>query len=102
MADLIGQVREDGVRYAKAEIAFHRERLTLRVGEFKQVAIFGVAAALIALSALITLLVGLVMTLTPRVGPFWATLIVVGASLLLAFLLVKVAQRHLGRIGGAA
>jgi len=102
VADLIGQVREDGLRYAKAELAFHRARLSLKLGELKQVAIFGVAAALIAFAALITLLVGLVMSLALVIGTIWATLVVVGASLLLAFILAKVAQRHVALMSASA
>lgn len=102
VADLFGQVREDGIRYAKAELAFHRARLTLKLGEFKHAAIFGVAAALITFAALITLLVGLVLSLAPTVGMFWSTLIVVGVSLLIAFFLAKTAQRHVALMGASA
>lgn len=92
---------ENGKAYAGAEIAYQKTRASFAVGEFKSVAIFGVGAALAGLLALIGLTVGMIITLTPLIGPFGATLVVVGVLLIAAFLCAKRAGRAWGTIAGA-
>lgn len=82
--DLFGRLREDGTTYVKAEVAFYKELAAERGKRAGIAAAFGVGAAVLALAALITLLVGLVMTLSPSVGPGLATLIVVVVTLAIA------------------
>lgn len=99
LGELFGRLRDDAMFAARAEIAVHKAKLSRTAGVVKQVAIFGIAAAVIALAALVTLLVGLVLSLATLVGPLAATAIVVVAALLLAGALAMTAQRHLADMG---
>lgn len=71
----------DGRAYAEAEIAYWRALALDRLGDAKLAAIFGFSALLLVQAAAIGLIVGLLLVLTPLVGPGLATLIVVLAGL---------------------
>ena len=91
---LFSRLRIEGADYAKAELRLVRARVSDRVARLRTGVILLVAAALLGIAALIALLVGLIETLATLIGPGWATLAVVGGSLLLAGLL--------GAIGAAS
>ena len=97
---LIGQLTTDARAYAVAELAIYRAKASAWIGEAKFVAMFGVSALVLANAAIIALFVGLLLTLTPRVGPGWATVIVVGGTLALAGLLGWLALRHVRKMSG--
>lgn len=80
---------------AGAEIAVYKAKFGITLAAYKTAAIFFVVAAVLALSALIALLVGAIMTLTPLVGPGWATLIVVGGVMALAVILGLIGKSKL-------
>ncbi|MEG3086507.1 phage holin family protein [Sphingomonas sp. PB4P5] len=98
---LVGNVVEDGRAYALAELAIYRAKAMAWLGQAKFVALFGVSALLLANCAIIALFVGLLLTLAPRVGPGWATMIVVGGTLAFAGLLGWLALRHIRKMGAA-
>ena len=91
----------DGRTYLSAEIAFQQSRAAYVGARAKSVAIFGAAAALLALLALIGLTVGLIITLAPLIGPLGATLLVVAVLLIFAALCARRAIRALGAVTGA-
>lgn len=91
----------DGRTYISAEFAFQKSRAGFAAAKAKSVAIFGVAAALVGLLALIGLTVGLIITLAPLIGPLGATLLVVGVLLIVAFLCARRATKALGALTGA-
>jgi hypothetical protein len=91
----------DGRTYLSAEIAFQQSRAAYVGAKAKSAAIFGVAAALLALLALIGLTVGLIITLAPLIGPLGATLLVVAVLLIVAFLCVRRATKALSALTGA-
>lgn len=97
---LVSQLVNDGRSYITAEIDFAKARATDKVGRYRSAATFFGIAAVLGLSALIALLVGLIMALTPMTGPFAATLIVVGAVLVIAGILAMIGKSRLS--GGRA
>lgn len=70
------------------------------MGAARNAALFFVPALLLVVAAIGALLVGLIMTLTPRVGPGWATMIVVLGSLIVAAVLALLGKRQLASLSG--
>jgi len=97
----LGAAWEDGKTYVSAEVAFQKTRASYAGTRLKSVAIFGVAAAFVAVLALIGLTVGMILSLATLVGPLAATLIVVAVLLLVAFLCARVAGRNWRELSGA-
>ncbi|WP_343525169.1 phage holin family protein [Sphingomonas sp.] len=100
LTSLVSQLVDDGRSYITAEIDLAKARATDKVTRYRNAAIFFGAAAVLGLSALVALLVGLILSLTPLAGPFGATLIVVGATILVAGILALVGKSRL--TGGGA
>jgi len=92
---LVSQLVDDGRSFVAAEIDLVKARASDKVTRYRNAAIFFAVAGVLALAALIALLVGLVMTLTPLTGPLGATLIVVGAVLVIAGILAMVGKSRL-------
>ncbi len=87
VATLVSRLVADAKDYGRAEMAYVQALARERTNDAARGAGLLAAAAAIALAMLTTLLVGLVLSLTPLVGPFWATLIVVvAAGVVAAFL----------------
>lgn len=89
---------DDGRAYVSAEVEKQKVRAGLVAIGVRNAVIYAVVAFLIVFAAIVALLVGLVLTLAPVVGPFWATMIVVVAAILVAvglLLLAKSAITHM-------
>lgn len=99
VSSLFSRLVDDVRNLVKAEIALQKARLGERIAGYKSALVFFAAAGVLALAALIALLVGLIMTLTPRVGPGFATLIVVGTVLVVAAVLGLIGKSRLTAIG---
>ncbi|AXJ94199.1 MULTISPECIES: phage holin family protein [unclassified Sphingomonas] len=95
VATLVGQLVEDTRNLASAEIALAKARVGERVAAYRTAAIFFATAGVLALAALVALLVGLIMTLTPLIGPGIATGIVVIGVLAIAAILGLVGKARL-------
>ncbi|WP_375287857.1 phage holin family protein [Sphingomonas sp.] len=95
IGELFTRLAHDAKDAAQAEVALVRARATSLLTRYKGAAIFFGAAGVLSLAALVALLVGLIMTLTPTTGPGIATLIVVGVVLLLAGILAMVGRSKL-------
>jgi len=80
---------------AQAEVALYKAKAGERITAFRNAAVFFGAAAVLALSAVTALLVGLIMTLATLVGPGWATLIVVVGVLVIAGVLAMIGKGRL-------
>ncbi len=78
----------DGKTYLEAELAYQKTRAGFAANRLKWTAVYGAAAFGLLHLALIALTVGVVIALTPLVGPWLATLIVVVLLLLGAMVLV--------------
>lgn len=84
----------DAKTYVEAELAFQKSRAGFTAGRVKWAAVYGAMAFGFVHLALIALVVGLVIALTPLIGPWLATLVVVIALLAAAaVLLMKVRAR---------
>lgn len=101
LSDEIAALIDDGKTYAEAEIAYQKARLAFTADRGKSAALFGIFALGLVHLALIALVVGAVIVLTPYVTALGATLIVAGVLLVLAFLMVLRLQRATREIGEA-
>lgn len=95
VSTLVHRAIDDARELARAEIALVKAKAGERATAFKNATIFFGAAAVLALAAIITLLVGLVITLTPLVGPGGATAIVVVGTLVIAGVLGMIGKGKL-------
>lgn len=95
IGELFTRLTHDARDAARAEIDLFKARATSMVTRYKGAAIFFGAAGVLALAGLIAMLVGLIMTLTPSVGPGFATLIVVAVVLTVAGILAMVGRYRL-------
>lgn len=95
LTSLVSQLVDDGRSFITAEIDLAKARATDKIGRYRSAAIFFGVAAVLGLSALIALLVGLIFALASLTGPFAATLIVVGAVLIVAGVLAMVGKSRL-------
>ena len=95
IGQLFSQLVDDGKRYARAEVEFYKAKAADKAEPVKWAAIYGGAALTLSLSAVTALLVGLILSLEPQVGPFAATLIVVLATLAISGLLGWLAYKRL-------
>lgn len=96
LGTLILRLRDDVVAYAHAQVDVYKAEARSRAAPAKSGAVLGVAALVLALSAVTALLVGLIFTLATLVGPGGATAIVVIATLAVAGLLGWLAAKRFG------
>lgn len=101
LADEIAAFIDDGKTYAEAEIAYQKARLAFTADRGKTAALFGIFALGFVHLALIALVVGAVIVLTPYVTALGATLIVAGVLLLLAVIMLLRLQSATREIGEA-
>lgn len=95
VAHLVSQLTDDAKEVARAEIALQKAKVGEAVGRYKNAAIFFAVAGVLALTGLIALLVGLIETLATKVGPGFATLIVVGTVFVIAGVLAFIGKKRL-------
>ncbi|MFT3978185.1 MAG: phage holin family protein [Sphingomonas bacterium] len=95
LAELVGQLAGDAREVASAEIGLIKARVSTSVSRFRSAAILFAIAGVLALAALVALLFGLIVTLSPYVGPGAATAIVVGVVLVIAGVFALVARGKL-------
>jgi len=91
IATLFRRLSADARDVASSEIALVKARVAERVVAFRLAAVLLVIALLLTLATLSALLVGLILTIAPSLGPGWATLIVIGGSIIVIALLSSVA-----------
>lgn len=97
VGEAVVQVAEDAKAYVAAQLAMYRVIAATRGRIVRNGLVFGAVAAVLALAAIGALLVGLILALSPLVGPLGATAIVVGATLLIAGLLGWLAGRRFAK-----
>ena len=88
----------DGRAYADAEIERQKLRAGLAGAGIRDAAIFAAAGFILAFAGLIAFLVGMVLTLTPHLGPGWSALIIFGISLLIAAISLLLAKARISRM----
>lgn len=101
IGQLVSQLAGDAREMAQAELALVKARAAVAVTRYKWAAVYFAIAGVLSLAALIALLVGLIMTLTPLIGPGWATLAVVGGVFVIAGILAMLGSARLSRKVGA-
>lgn len=92
---LVHQLVGDAREYASAEVQLAKAKALAQVARYKTAGIFFALAGVLALAALIALLVGLILTLAPLVGPGLATLIVIGVTFAIAGVLAWIGKSRL-------
>ena len=93
----------DDLRTAlEAEAAFQSARAGYVAGEARGIALWFALAALLAVIALCALAVGVLIGLTPLIGPWLATAAVVGALLIAALVVALAGRRGIRRVAAAA
>ena len=95
---LFSRLIDDAERFVRAEVNLYRAQAFARIGEARLALLLGVTAFLLAQSALIAMLVGLVLVVRRSLGPALATLIVVGGALIVAGLMVAVAVAKIKKL----
>lgn len=99
---LLSRVVADAEQAARAEIDLQKARIAAKLEEARAAVVLLLAAVAIAWLALTALVVGALLILTPRLGPVWATVIVVGMLGGGAALCGWLSLRHFKTIFGAA
>ena len=89
IGDLLGRLVDDGRAYAKAEIDLYREIALHRAGRARAGLIALAAGAVLLLSSLTALILGLVLGLAALIGPLLAGLAVAALLALTGYLLVR-------------
>ena len=96
---LFSRLIDDAERFVRAEVNLYRAQIFARLSEAKVAILLGATAFLLAQSALIAMLVGLVLVVRMQVhSAAWATVIVVGGALLVAGVMVAVAVAKIRKI----
>ncbi|MGQ7829017.1 phage holin family protein [Altererythrobacter sp. Z27] len=101
LVDDVAALVQDGRNFVEAEIAFQKTRLAFAANRSKSAVVSGLFALAFIHLALIALVVGLVIALTPLVSALGATAIVVGALLFGAFLMLMRMRNSTQEIGDA-
>lgn len=92
--DLLSKLVDDTDHFVRAEIRLLRAQAMYRIALSRNAAIFALAGLLIGQAALGALLVGLILSLEPLMGPFLATIVVLVASLAVAGILLLIAVKR--------
>ena len=95
IGQLFSQLVDDGKRFARAEVELYKAKAADKAEPVKWAAVYGGAAFTLAVSAVTALLVGLILSLEPQVGPFVATLIVVLGTFAIAGVLGYLAYQRI-------
>lgn len=101
LVDDLAALAEDGKTLFEAEIGFQKTRLAFAADRSKSAALSAIMALGFLHLALIALVVGMVIALTPYVTAFGATAIVVAVLLLGAFILLMRVRSSARDIGEA-
>lgn len=102
VSSLVHRAVADARELATAEIALVKARASERISAFTSAAIFFGAAAVLAMSAVTALLVGLILALATLIGPLGATGVVVVVTLAIAGVLALIGKGKLAPAKGAA
>jgi hypothetical protein len=91
LVDDVEVLIEDGKTYLEAELNFQKTRALFAGEQAKGVALYGLLGFVFAWMALIGLTIGLIFALTPSLGGWGATGVVVAAWLLVAAIALRAA-----------
>lgn len=97
---LVHHTVDDVKELVAAEIALYKAKAQERISAYTSAAIFFGAAAVLALSAVTALLVGLILSLATLIGPLAATAVVVIGTLVIAGILAMIGKGKLAPAKG--
>lgn len=100
VGELFSQLVDDGKGYAQAELLYYKTLVRSKLRDGRASLWMGAVAIGLANAAIIALIVGLVLTLSPYVGPGYATLIVVLVAGGAAGIMARLAWVHVKNIIG--
>ena len=92
LLDEVESLVEDGRTYAEAELAFQKSRLAYVAEHAKWAAIFGGLAAVLAMLAIVGLVIGALLALTPELTAWGAAGVVFAVLVVVASILVRMAS----------
>ena len=101
LTDDVIALLDDGRNLVEAEIQFQKTRAAFAVDRGKSGALYGVAAFALLHLALVALVVGAVIGLTPVIGALAATALVVGMLVCFGVILALAAKRRFARLASA-
>jgi len=100
IGDLLGRLVEDGRAYVKAEVRVYRTIAARRAARARNGLIALAAGAVLLITSVTALLLGLVLWLSALIGPLLAGLAVAAALILAGFILVRMGISGLRALGG--
>lgn len=92
------QLADDARALAEAEIAYQKSRAAFAGNEAKNIAVLGVVAAVFGFFALMVLVVGAVLALSPALTPWGATAAVAGSLLAIVLICVILVMASVRRM----
>ena len=98
LLDDLRQLADDGRALAKAEAAYQQSRARLAGGSLGKIAAFGGAALVLVFFAVMGLVFGLILALTPLITAWGATAVVVVLLLALALVAALMAKARWQRL----
>jgi hypothetical protein len=101
LSDDLFALIDDGKTYVEAEIQYQRTRVAFAFDRGRSGAIFAIAAFAVLHLALVALVVGGVIALTPMIGAWGATALVVGLLVAAGVILALAARRRFARLATA-
>lgn len=96
--DLIGQLVADTIDYARAEMNYLRAELGDRTSHLGPAIGLMAGAAVLVFAVIIAVVVGLMIWIGLAIGMGWSILVVSVGFSLLAFILVRIGQKHLEHV----
>lgn len=97
IGDLLRQLIADGIAWFQAERTIYGVQARIGRRAAGWIALLAFAAVVVAQGAMIALVVGILMTLSPVIGPGWATLAILAVCSILAVIcifLIRLKLRH--------
>lgn len=101
LTDDILALFDDGQTYVEAEVAYQKTRASFALEKGRKGALFGVVAFALFHLALVALVVGAVIALSPILTPIGATLLVTAILVLAGILFARMAMRRFSAISTA-
>jgi len=98
LRDDVEALIEDGKTYLQTELVYQKTRAAFVADGAKGAVVFGAVAVLLAFLALIGLVVGLIIALTPLLTAWGASALVVGLLIVAALIAAKVAAGRWNRL----
>lgn len=96
--EVMARLYADGRAYASAEAEKQKLRVGIIGGAVRNAVIFATVALMLLFASIVAFLIGLIIALAPRLGPLWATFAVLGASMIVALLLLLLAKSSINRM----